>query len=183
MSEHDVDETEQDGDDDDLEDGQDGPEEPEPDPGPDALEPMLDLMEEIEAHRTRMKLLVQQGTADPQLVMQELTETVMSLLQDVANRSYDNLYELRRYLVEVAEPMLFPEDGDDDDDSAKPNGKLVFDAAGRERLVRVLYWVKTALGQGAQPEDPALRSAAAALEADVDALLQHAAPRAVSAPA
>lgn len=170
--------------DEELQDGaEDGePDEPEPDPGPDALEPMLDLMEEIEAHRTRMKVLVQQGPGDAQLALQELTETTMSLLQDLANRSYDNLYELRRYLVEVVEPMLFPDDEDEDEDGM-PSGKLVFDAETSARLVRVLGWVKTALGQSAQVEDPALRSAAASLEADVDALLRHATPRPVSPPA
>ena len=85
--------------------------EPEPDPGPDTLEPMLDLLEEMESHRTRLKMIVQQGVGDPNVPMHELVDTAMSLLQDLANRCYENLYEIRRYLVEQVEPLVLGEGG------------------------------------------------------------------------
>lgn len=149
------------------EQGEDGDaEEPEPDPGPDTLEPMLDLMEEIESHRTRLKLVVQQGVSDPNVPMVELVDTVMSLLQDIANRTYDNLYEIRRYLVEQVEPAMLGE-------APEQDTALAFDDEEAMRLARVLSWVKTALSQGERPSDETLRKQVESLEADVDVLLMR----------
>lgn len=139
--------------------------EPEPDPGPDTLEPMLDLLEEMESHRTRLKMIVQQGVGDPNVPMHELVDTAMSLLQDLANRCYENLYEIRRYLVEQVEPLVLGEGGGEEG--------LVLDDAEALRLARVLSWVKTALTQGEKPTDETLRAQVQSLEADVDALLMR----------
>lgn len=138
--------------------------EPDPDPGPDTLEPMLDLMEEIESHRTRLKLIVQQGISDPNIPMVELVDTAMSLLQDMANRTYDNLYEIRRYLVEQVEPAILGE-------APEQESGLAFDDEEAMRLARVLSWVKTALSQGERPSDETLRKQVESLESDVDVLL------------
>lgn len=150
---------------DEMEQGDDGEAvEPDPDPGPDTLEPMLDLMEEIESHRTRLKLIVQQGISDPNIPMVELVDTAMSLLQDMANRTYDNLYEIRRYLVEQVEPAVLGESSDQE-------SGLAFDDEEAMRLARVLSWVKTALSQGERPSDETLRKQVESLESDVDVLL------------
>lgn len=140
--------------------------EPEADPGPDTLEPMLDLMEEIESHRTRLKLVVQQGVSDPNVPMVELVDTAMSLIQDVANRVYDNLYEIRRYLVETVEPVLLGGEAGGGDAEG-----IAFNESDAARLARVLTWMKSALSTGERPADETARAQVQALEADVDALL------------
>jgi len=145
------------------------PEEPEADPGPDMLEPMLDLLEEIDSHRKRLALTVQQGVSDPNVPMVELVDTAMSLLGDLANRCYDNLYEIRRYLVENIEPVLLGDKAPGGVDA----GGIAFDEPGAVRLARVLTWMKSALSTGDKPADEAARAQVQALEADVDALLQH----------
>jgi hypothetical protein len=144
------------------------PEEAEADPGPDTLEPMLDLMEEIESHRTRLKLVVQQGVSDPNVPMVELVDTAMSLIQDIANRVYDNLYEIRRYLVETVEPVLL---GGGAEGEGADAGGIAFGESDAARLARVLTWMKTALSTGERPTDETAKAQVLALEADVDALL------------
>jgi hypothetical protein len=161
MADEELDETEQD---EDESEGNDESDESEADPGPDTLEPLLDLMEEIESHRTRLNLAAGQRIADPNVPMQEVADTVMSLLQDLATRVYDNLYEIRRYLVAEVEPLVL-------DGAPAPDSGVTLTDAEAARLVRVLTWIRGSLSQGARPTDETLLRQVESLETDVQVLL------------